>query len=38
MIKDDLLKDLKSAMKENNFVKKNKIQLLRATILKKEND
>ena len=38
MIKDDLLKDLKSAMKENNVVKKNTIQLLRATILQKEKD
>lgn len=37
-MKDQLLEDFKKAMKENNSIKKNTIQLIRALILQKEKD
>lgn len=37
-MKQRLMLDLKEAMKENNLIKKNTIQLIRAAILQKEKD
>ena len=36
LLKDRLNEDLKTAMKEKNTIKKNTIQLLRASILQEE--
>lgn len=38
MMKDKLTQDLKQAMKDNNTIKKNTIQLIRAMILQEEKD
>lgn len=38
MLKDQLLADLKQAMKDNNTIQKNTIQLIRASILQTEKD
>ena len=38
MLKEQLLNDLKSAMKEKNELKKNTVQMLRAAILQVEKD
>lgn len=38
MLKEKLLEDLKSAMKEKNEVKKNTVQMVRAAILQIEKD
>ena len=38
MLKEKLLEDLKSAMKDKNINKKNTIQMVRASILQKEKD
>lgn len=37
-IKEDLMLDLKSAMKVKNVVKKNTIQMVRAAVLQAEKD
>ena len=37
-VKEDLMLDLKSAMKINNVVKKNTIQMVRAAVLQAEKD
>ena len=37
-MKEKLINDLKQAMKDNNTIKKNIIQLIRATILQEEKD
>ena len=37
-IKTKLAEDLKSAMKENNTIRKNTVQLLRATVLMEEKN
>ena len=38
MLKEKLLEDLKSAMKEKDEVKKNTVQMVRAAILQVEKD
>lgn len=38
MLKDDLMADLKDAMKEKNVIKKNTVQMVRAAILQIEKD
>ena len=38
MIKEDLLEDLKKAMKEKNEIRKNTVQMVRAAILQVEKD
>ena len=38
MIKEDLLEDLKKAMKEKNEIRKNTVQIVRAAILQVEKD
>ena len=38
MLKEDLMNDLKSAMKEKNELKKNTVQMVRAAILQVEKD
>lgn len=38
MLKEKLLQDLKEAMKEKNVIRKNVIQMVRATILQVEKD
>ena len=37
-MKEKLVNDLKQAMKDNNTIKKNIIQLIRAAVLQEEND
>ena len=37
-MKEKLVNDLKQAMKDNNTIKKNIIQLIRAAILQEEKD
>ena len=38
MLKEKLLEDLKTSMKEKNTVRKNVVQMIRAAILQKEKD
>ena len=38
MLKEQLLNDLKDAMKEKNDIKKNTVQMVRAAILQVEKD
>ena len=38
MLKEKLMNDLKSAMKEKNEIKKNTVQMVRAAILQIEKD
>ena len=38
MLKEKLLEDLKSAMKEKDEIKKNTVQMVRAAILQIEKD
>ena len=38
MLKEELMKDLKEAMKEKNTIKKDTVQMVRATILQIEKD
>ena len=38
MLKEELLEDLKEAMKEKNTIKKDTVQMVRAAILQVEKD